>query len=818
MKNYFNFMGLLLCINGMQFLNATEVKKTKKEQVKVAVEKNQSDDKAQKRVRANAVKDAQTLKSELQLRLKTIKKDLDSIKSEKPKVKAARDKLLEQAKEYDLALAKAQEKNELLALLKQLNTLSAAKLALKEGIEKKSVIEVQGILPFATHGLLIFLDDFENDIGAISDDLLNALTQKAAPILTSASLLGAIHTSPALSKLVQDDNKYKDLEEFYKKITKRISELLGSGVMNATEQQKVVSQLNNELRKADIGAADWKGISAFMREDFVFNPTQWIVKIADKRKALILLIPKNYINSLNNVDLLLYKPLPKKLNVNDPLTPIEYQTGFKIDHMDSINNYTELFPLEYQPAQFSDYFMDDVWPRKTGSNSSDIFVSQAEYANSQFRAPRWAIYATGHGNIADAKLNTQAQSIGLSLSDFSLWLDFMNTKLNTSVFVYDTCFAVGVNIESIYMTEKQITKTYSFVIITRGITDYQATKIFKFPPTNLTVEDVDFKQKKVWLYKTLNFSQFVKNFTTVKEIDNFAQAVSPIISKEAANVIRLPQIRLKGRDFFDLDDAQNKIANLGHIFAKTCSKVDMVKYFTKKGITPTYYLMYSPIIPCEFFFGKTKEIPRLVPMSNAKLFDENIFIYSISKITAPFIDFDGFIAMTTEVIPYAYKARFWIDTVDVLGGKFFPEYEQKQITVTDVIIDVNNTAVELELKKKYDELIEEHKKLSDEKKEEEAKKADEEIKKMEEFNTKIKQEVDITDRTIKIYFTYDDSQYALDVMQRKVKPEEGNYLERFSKEFELVESYQDIKESLLKKTQEIEAKKSEASKTKVEKK
>lgn len=573
-------------------------------------------------------------------------------------------------------------------------------------------------LPFATHALLIFLDDSEIEMGAEASDLLVALAKKAAPILASTSLLAAIYYHPTPSDLIETEpeNKlYRSLDARYKEITKRIQELIGSkDIVSLKDKEEIVAQLNKEFPPMpELKNADDRINAAAMREALSFNPDDWIIKVADSEKRLLLLIPRDYTNNGTPIDLKQYRPLTKRLSVNDPLTQTEYQTGLKVDHMETITSYEDAFPEQFTPKEYADYFMQAIWPRKIGANCSDIFVSNAEYTQAKRQSPRWLIYASGHGQTPSEQNNQQGRSIGLTLDMFKEFLDFINSKINTSIFVYISCYAVGTNMQLVYQDERKLAKTYSFIIITQGVTDSVTTTYSGYELDQFTLADIDFTNKTLEIAPDEDYVQFIKNFTSVPEVTDFRSAISPIMSleqKKDYGVLEMPHIRLKGRDFFTLADTTHKIAIIGNIFAKTCTQVDLAKYFAKNGSTPEYYLVYAPYIPCELIITSLpNNKPYFIPMFRAEMGDTSIFEYHIQKITAPHLSLSELITTFTNTIPIYNSVHVQINDLNLKDGALLKTKEHEMVQLKDVhIVSQLQDSEFARTSKQYEELNREY--------------------------------------------------------------------------------------------------------------
>ena len=648
-------------------------------------------------------------------------------------------------------------------------------------------------LPFATHSLLIFIDDSEEEIAAIAANLMVALSQKAAPILASTSLFTTIENNPTLSDLIkqdQDNEDYKVIETRYKEVTKRIPELIES----LPNQEDVVAELNKEFPPITYG--NKKISNALKRQGLSFKPDDWIIKIVDhKQRRLLLLIPKNYTPTGDtSVNLKNYTALPEPLTYNPSLTMIEYQLGLKIDHMETIQNYTDAITKKFQPKK-SDYFMQAVWPtwpKQSIANCSDIFVSNAEYAQAKKQSPRWLIYASGHGHVKE-------QSIGLTLDMFKRLLDFMNSKIHTSIFVYVTCFAVGTNIQQIYQDERQLPKTYSFIIITQGVTDSVTMTLSGFTTSNFRVADIDFTNKTLQMGPAVNYVQFIKNFTSTPEITDFESAIAPIMSSQLkASTLEVPHIRLKGGEFFNIADITNKIASIGNIFAKTCTQVDLANYFTKKGVVPEYYLVYAPNIPCELIISSAPEVaPYFIPMFIPQASDSAIFEYHIKQITAPNLSLDDVIGMFINGIPAGNSIRIRIDQVNAQADALFQTKENEVVSFKEVIIELkNNAAIELsQLLEKHTKLLAEHNRLVGMQKFDQAEEVMHEVEKVgSEIAQAENRSREASDIFIDCYFMYHNMPYEIGEQDEPARPLQEDYRNKFKKPEAKLERFENIRE------------------------
>ena len=111
----------------------------------------------------------------------------------------------------------------------------------------------------------------------------------------------------------------------------------------------------------------------------------------------------------------------------------------------------------------------------------------------------WVIYLNGH---SEYKKNIAT----ISLQQFPLFLDFCNSRINTALLVYSSCYAAGHNATSIYreLTSAEGASVYSFPIVTQAITD---------APVRSRI--VTYKNGQ--LQFPYNFNAFISTFINQKE-------------------------------------------------------------------------------------------------------------------------------------------------------------------------------------------------------------------------------------------------------------------------------------------------------------
>lgn len=207
-----------------------------------------------------------------------------------------------------------------------------------------------------------------------------------------------------------------------------------------------------------------------------FDPTAWVIKQIDHSKYmdrnLLLLIPKKWFaeQGIN------YQTTAKV--AEQVITPLEYQVGLKLDHMTDVTfNAAAKAPLKqlvnrpwpltkqrwHLDKSSKHYFPPLLYDQKR--KNSKIFVLKSEYLVSKQAdlEPQWVIYIVGHGLIDHS-------IVDLSLAEFKEVLAFLDRKISTGIFIYDSCYSAGVNTERIFHG-KGVEDDYSFALVTCALTD-----------------------------------------------------------------------------------------------------------------------------------------------------------------------------------------------------------------------------------------------------------------------------------------------------------------------------------------------------------
>ncbi len=530
----------------------------------------------------------------------------------------------------------------------------------------------------ATDGLLIFLDNTEKMLNPVSEQLLFALHQKACPILASTHLLKAIEETPNVAQFAAtfDTPMAEKIRQYFNDIKKAVPHFIDNnpGLSQEEINKKIQDFLFAKASELDL---KFKGTSiknllfdihrSLIKEFTPWNRNEWLIKAVNQQ--LLLLVPRNYVKNRSGEIISGSLSLPSSTS----LTTFEYKTGLKIGHMQTVTDYHAAIKVS-SVAVPDQYFMDPLL-------KSSIFVSRAEYAQiSQiYEQPRWALFINGHGSIGK-------KICGLSIPAFSQMLEFLDTKINTAFLTYSSCYSVGTNQKQIYKDLERPTKL-SFPVATASAFDDVAFSSVTLPWPGIGVDTIDFQNKTLKVKYTTNFKQFIDLATSKNpDITLIASTVMPQAIKLAELA---PHIRFGGSEWFTIDSAKNSVATIGTPFAQTCTKVDLIKRFSKKGLIPTIYCLYIPIIPCELVINSSGYKPFFFPMASLKTLDQNYFMYYIKKLSVPHHSLRNVHNMFTKSISDKYKLIAALDEIELKEIDDRTLYAEPQI-IKDVFIIHNN--------------------------------------------------------------------------------------------------------------------------------
>lgn len=486
-----------------------------------------------------------------------------------------------------------------------------------------NVLSFENQVPFATHGMFIFLDDTEHNFGAISTAFFLALEQQAGPILFSGSLMHNILQQPSLDALIkqstsQDEkNQLTKLLQHIGDVVQQFRLIITKEPKTLDEQMPVIAAINaaiqpdESLKQFIIDHSEQVEV-AMLKEISLLNPDDWVLnKVND---YLFMLIPKKYITEME----VKFSKYPNSVN----FTSRELALGLKIDHMTIItNSWIDYFSSykrasEKEPAS---YFIPAL---------PSIFISRAEYTHEMkateasknkapveqepFRLysiekmPQWAIYIKGHGKLA--------QIISwLSLSAFVEFLDFLTKNIITKIFVYESCYSAGINLALIYKDlETNVVQSYPFPIAIAGLTD---APIFMYelrlPLYDFKPEDINFKNKRPIIRPRINYGEFL-HYATSHDIISYAQALGYIFPppKTGSEIQNQPQLKLPGVPWFNFIDSDQLLVNIGSILARTRDKnkpLNIFEFFQKTKILAV--LLEARVIPFELIINTPSELP-----------------------------------------------------------------------------------------------------------------------------------------------------------------------------------------------------------------
>jgi hypothetical protein len=492
--------------------------------------------------------------------------------------------------------------------------------------------------PFATHTLFIFLDDTEMVFGAVSQTLASALLQEAGPIIVSASLCVNINSS----EIGKEDPElllqtFNSINEKWKKPGATIHD------------ESYPHELKERTRIFCLAA----GLDAETAA------TKWIIKEISPR--LYLFLPKKYVHakkiSAESVEDDTFMGL-------DQVTPTEQVLGLKVNHMKTVTLDTIQRP-DQPPGGLSDYFIDLL---------NDIFVVNSEYPiNNKAAIPTWAFWATGHGHM-------HHKIIGLPLPKFQMWLEFLNTKLNTKLLYYWSCYASGVNAEELYEDSKtSLYETYPFVLITQALTDT--------PAATYAWDDLYIDQGKLSLKKSHDYTNFVDMVTSSDTLDYRALVEPFAASLRWLKLGSSPQIKFPGIPWFSVIHI-DKVVSVGSIMAKARTEPLDVAHFFKQGnglVSLLGILLYAQDVPFELVIN-TKSADEYYVPTFVSMIPGNV-VHHIKRISSHFNTADDILKQFFIMLLGAHKV-FCIEELEApFSAETAAVFGDTKGTLKDIIID-----------------------------------------------------------------------------------------------------------------------------------
>lgn len=215
--------------------------------------------------------------------------------------------------------------------------------------------------------------DKDGPFGAISQSILGALYQKAAPILVTQPIL----RTALLPSFIKKNKNTSGLAQLFPFLKTK----WGQEILKSNESQYV------NFRDAAL---------------INFNYNEWIIRqviMKNGRKDLFLLIPRTYqnISELRNYS-------STSSSKPSSITALEFTLGCKIDHMGPVSE-DQLYALFKENSKSNEEEIFENFDKEK------FFVLNAEYqkAGKELSIPQWNIYLTGHGIDAQIRQKKEPQ-------------------------------------------------------------------------------------------------------------------------------------------------------------------------------------------------------------------------------------------------------------------------------------------------------------------------------------------------------------------------------------------------------------------------
>lgn len=469
---------------------------------------------------------------------------------------------------------------------------------------------------FQNRAILTFLDDDEKDIGAISGDLLTALSQEAGPILASTALLKNIFAE------YNGDLKNSNNTDLLIKY-----------------QMALRSNAEDDVKFILVKASN-------------FDPKKWVAKAVIN--GLTLLIPTKLLNTL-----LITHDDVKKNDASQDTTTTELSLGLRVNHLVTIDNVIEYSQNYTGSFTNASYFVDAL-------SKKLIFCSKAIYPTMKpSQVISWAIFIQGHGTHLDT-------IVGMKIQDFKKIHNYIQNDIYCHLLVYSSCYGAGQNLESLYKDNTSIIQTtLSFPIITQAITD---------APTLATQPTVKLRNNnELYLDPgNLNFVKFISIVTNLNGIDYLSAAKSLSAKQDLfgdywANA---PQIKLPGTEWFSILESPKKIVSIGSILshARDPEKpLDLAKFFKTE---PEVILLYASKISFELIIN-SKNLDAFISMIPG---DATHIIERISSTNTGNTRSENIINSFMVIEGLASTKIFYIKKLNELDDVIIYNYKPKIIT------------------------------------------------------------------------------------------------------------------------------------------
>lgn len=484
--------------------------------------------------------------------------------------------------------------------------------------------------PFATHGMLIFLDTSEKTIDkpgniVVSSALFVALHQKPAPIIATTHSMKLIVETPTLTELAESS------EDFH-------SELMA--VAGFIKEGLAIP--DKDLRNIKSYLEHHRG--SVIKERLNFNIHDWVIK--ELSPHLLLLIPRDYIENMQ-------KKYPHQSQASFSST--ELSLGLKINALVSIESFTDYIKA-YQPLTDPIQYQTVVAENFTHAVQK-IFITNAEYAKVYERAaakpqlPTWMFFLMGHGKVGEI--------VGLSIKQFKMFVDFLE-KISTKLLAYVSCFGGGQNIEAVYKeAQNTLLKSYPFAILVSGIADTTVNS------------PIAYGQIIKNGFITYDFGKF---FSVASHADtvNFAELFSYVYPEsQEIDIYNTAQLKLPGMPWFNVIDQKRKIASIGNVLTEIRNiPLNVTEFFNIKE--PLALLLRPNYVPFPLIIS-TSYMPVLIATNPEKV----IFI---DRLEVPNITFEQFLA-SFDQLQKEYGTYTYI--FGKLNLKNKEEYENLVLVIRD---------------------------------------------------------------------------------------------------------------------------------------
>jgi hypothetical protein len=398
--------------------------------------------------------------------------------------------------------------------------------------------------------------------------LLAALHQKTAPILVSTcvwrnfierkqefAFRAAVPASQECILLAHHNaviNKLNFWTDFFKKQTPNFSDvkLLTTEQVN---EEFCTKEALEQLEKDKLTPLNDDLSMDLLFYLFDFDCTAWeTYKVTD---YYYLLVPKKYIETIlsNNTS----------VKEQQPYTQKEVVLGLKVDHLEQVAEPLDPSLLAFQLDPRPEFeFIKGLYELFITSDDT-VYKNITPLMRIDFE---WNIFLAGHGVNARPSYSGGSDGVeliaNLSVAEFKKLLGFLNTKIETKVFGYSTCFGAGEHLEEPYMTDGKADE-FNFHIIINNVTDIvtycSGLKLLKLPILNdgtFCFDYYSFDQKKNSWIVTINFPTDWKRF--FEKINSLSKD-APIDTLCSPDLWRLvdpqyveciPNIRPKGSDSF----------------------------------------------------------------------------------------------------------------------------------------------------------------------------------------------------------------------------------------------------------------------------